>query len=106
MNRTAAFRISSVVTSTIPAHVFSTLEAFTEASGLSRSAAIRNALLHHAHKVSSLTTPPMQAPCNVSTNIKPDSLRREYEAHAKRCGITMSELVLRCLSAYIDRTKP
>ena len=102
MNHTAAFRTSSIVTSTIPAHVFSALEAFAEANGLSRSAAIRNALLNHAHKASSLTTPPMQAPCNVNTNIKPDSLRREYEAHAKRCGITVSELVLRCLSAYIE----
>lgn len=105
-------RTSSIVSSAISAHMFSKLEAFTEASGLSRSAVIRNALLHHAHKASSITVPAICIPrhsdypnmvvINVSTNIKPDSLRREYETRAASCRIPMSTLVLRCLSAYVE----
>lgn len=100
MNQFAKFRTSATVTSTVPASLFARIEEFAEDNNVSRSAVIRDSLLHHAHKAKSISAPPLVAPRDINAAIKPDSLRREYEAYANRYGISMSELVLRCLSAY------
>lgn len=73
------------------------------------SDAIRNALLAYAHKAETLTVPPeFKPPADynarvfISAVLSP-KLRDEYESHARRYRIPMSELVLRCLSAYVRR---
>lgn len=73
------------------------------------SGAIRNAMLAYAHKAETLTVPPeFKPPADydarvfISAIITPQ-LRDEYESHARRYRIPMSELVLRCLSAYVRR---
>lgn len=73
------------------------------------SGAIRNAMKLHAHKAERLTVPlDFKPPANysdrafISAVVAPD-LFLEYETLARRYRITMAELVLRCLSAYVDR---
>ena len=71
------------------------------------SGAIRNAMLKYAHKAGNITIPlEFKPPKNyadrvfISAIITTD-LRDEYESYARQYRIPMSELVLRCLSAYV-----
>jgi hypothetical protein len=73
------------------------------------SGAIRNAMLKYAHKATNLTVPlEFKPPADYADRafisaVVPPELFLEYEAHARRYRITMAELVLRCLSAYVSR---
>lgn len=73
------------------------------------SGAIRNAMLKYAHKATNLTVPLEFKPPADYTNrvfisaVITTDLRDEYEAHARKHRIPMSELILRCLSAYVSR---
>lgn len=75
------------------------------------SGAIRNAMLAYAHKAEKLTVPlEFKPPADytdrvfISAIIAPN-LRDEYESLARRYRIPMSELVLRCLCAYVSRQR-
>jgi hypothetical protein len=73
------------------------------------SGAIRNAMLKYAHKATNITIPlEFKPPADYTDRvflsaIITTDLRDEYEAHARKYRIPMSELVLRCLSAYVSR---
>ena len=75
----------------------------------SKSDAIREAMSVHAHKAKSLRVPlkfqpPKTYAGRLFLNVAVDAeAKQDYEILAKRYGIPVSELVLRCLSAYIDR---
>jgi hypothetical protein len=73
------------------------------------SGAIRNAMLKYAHKAERLTVPlDFKPPADysdrafISAVVSPE-LFLEYESLARKYRITMAELVLRCLSAYVER---
>ena len=115
MSKLSPFHLSSVVSCAVSSHFITILDAYAKANNVSRSAVIRNALLHFAHKAESIDVPPIciprhpahreLMPVDISTNVKPDSLRNEYKAHAEAANITMSVLTLRCLYAYIQPKK-
>ena len=75
----------------------------------SASDAIREAMSVHAHKAKSLRVPPeFQPPKTYAdrlflTVVVDAETKQDYEVLAKRYDIPMSELVLRCLSAYVLR---
>ena len=111
MRSFATFRLSPVVSFTASLHMRNELQRVAAANSSSLSEIVRLALLHYAHKAAPICVPdiyqprhpahPELAPTNISTAIKPDTLRREYEAHANQYRITMSELTLRCTYAYL-----
>jgi len=74
-----------------------------------KSDAIREAMSVHAHKAKSLRVPlkfqpPKTYAGRLFLNVAVDAeAKQDYEILAKRYDIPVSELVLRCLSAYIDR---
>jgi len=75
-----------------------------------RSTAIRDALSTYAHKANNLKVSDAYRPparfdqqVSISAVVKPEALRQKYESHAFTLGITMSELVLRCLCAYVGK---
>ena len=83
-----------------------------EALNCSTSDAMREAMSVHAYKAKSLRVPPKFQPPKTYAdrlflNVVVDAeAKQDYEILAKRYDIPVSELVLRCLSAYVDRTKP
>lgn len=62
----------------------------------------------YAHKAKTLRIPKeFQPPQNYADRVSlmavlSPVLRDEYEAHAREYGIPMSELILRCLSAWVE----
>jgi hypothetical protein len=76
-----------------------------------KSDAIREAMSVHAHKAKSLRVPPKFQPPKTYAdrlflNVAVDTeAKQDYEILAKRYDIPVSELVLRCLSAYVLRGK-
>lgn len=100
------FRMSPVVSCTISAPMNAALLTYDPTN---RSKTIRAALLNHAHKAKPIKVPAEFRPpkefnqqVSVSLILKPESLRQEYEQHAKNLNITMSELILRCVYAYLS----
>lgn len=100
------FRMSAVVSCTlsIPMHT-----ALLAADPKNKSKTIRAALLKYAHQTKAIKVPDEYRPPKdfgqqvaVSLSLKPESLRQEYEHHASIRGIPMSELILRCLYAYLS----
>lgn len=73
------------------------------------SGAIRNAMKMYAHKAETLTVPlDFKPPASysdrafISAVVSPE-LFTKYESLARKYRIPMSELILRCLSAYVGR---
>ena len=101
------FRMSAVVSCTLSASIHAALLAHDPKN---KSKTIRAALLKYAHQTKPIKVPDEYRPpknpyeqVSVSLVIKPESLRQEYEHHASIRGIPMSELILRCLYAYLVR---
>lgn len=103
------FRISAVVSTTLsrPLH-----DALLTADPKNKSKTIRLALLKYAHKAKTIKVPADLRPPKqfdqqvaVSLVIKPHSQREEYEHHASLAGIPLSELILRCVYAYMKENK-
>ncbi len=101
------FRMSAVVSCTLPTTMHTVLLA---ADPKNKSNTIRAALLKYAHKAKTIKVPHEYRPpknpyeqISVSLVLKPEALRQEYEHHASIHGIPMSELILRCLYAYLVR---
>lgn len=98
------FRMTYTLATTLPLHMRDAMIA----ANPKMSPTIRAALLKYAHKAKTIKVPDTHRPpaqfdqqTTVSAVVKPDSLRQEYEHHASIFGITMSELILRCLYAYL-----
>lgn len=103
------FRTSSVVSCTLsrPLH-----DALLTADLKNKSKTIRTALHKYAPKAKAIKVPDAYRPpaqfdqqVAVSLSLKPDSIRQEYAHRASILGITMSELILRCVYAYLQETK-
>jgi hypothetical protein len=69
---------------------------------------VRAALQTHYRKARSIQVPAAYRPTadyrdnsTIATPMKSEALRSRYEATAYNYGITMSELMLRCLTAYM-----
>lgn len=81
-----------------------------EALQCSTSDAMREAMSVHAHKAKSLRVPPeFQPPKTYADRLFINAevyvgAKQDYEILAKRYDIPVSELVLRCLSAYVLRS--
>ena len=111
MRTFSKFRLSSTVSCTTSSHMRSLLDAFVATHSTNNSRAVRLALLNYADKAGTISVPdiyqprhpahPELTPTTINLSIKPESLRNEYEAHAISYGITMSELVLRCMYAHL-----
>jgi hypothetical protein len=102
------FRLTSLIATVSSQQMREAIEALPAYCGA--SSAIREAMSVHAHKAKSLRTPPeFQPPKTYADRLFLNAVvdaeaKQDYEILAKRCGITMSELVLRCLSAYVLRS--
>ena len=101
------FRMSAVVSCTLSTTMHTALLA---ADPKNKSKTIRAALLKYAHQTKPIKVPDEYRPpkdprqqVSVSLVLKPESLRQEYEHHASIRGIPMSELILRCLYAYLKK---
>lgn len=105
-------RLSSQIATVSSQQMREAIEALPAYCGA--SSAIREAMSVHAHKAKSLRVPPkFQPPKTYADRLFLNAVvdaeaKQDYEILAKRYDIPVSELVLRCLSAYIDqhRTKP
>lgn len=102
----APFRMTSTVAVTLPLHVRDTMLA----ANPRLSPTIRAALSLYAHKARTIKVPDSYRPAtqfdqhtSISAVVKPETLRQEYEHHASSIGITMAELILRCLYAYLKK---
>jgi hypothetical protein len=103
------FRMSAVVSCTLSTTLHDALLAINPAN---KSKTIRAALLKYAHKAKAIKVPDAYRPpaqfnqqVAVSLSLKPDTLRQEYEHHASILGITQSELILRCVYAYVKEAE-
>ena len=82
-----------------------------EVLNCSKSDAIREAMSVHAYKAKSLHVPPkFQPPKTYADRLFINAVvdaetKQDYEILARRYGVPVSELVLRCLSAYVLRGK-
>jgi hypothetical protein len=101
------FRMSAVVSCTLSTSMHTALLA---ADPKNKSKTIRTALSMYAHAAKPIKVPDEYRPpkdfnqqVSVSLVLKPEALRQEYEHHASVRGIPMSELILRCLYAYLFR---
>ena len=121
MRTPATFRTSHAVSFTATLRLRDHLRVYATRHGLSPAEVVRNAIVKYAHEAAHLSVPPEYQPrhpdhlhqpesllVNISTTINSDGLRREYEAHAKDNGITISQLILRCVCAQmlVDSVSP
>lgn len=99
---------STIATATSPL-VRNTIASLKLRKGVSE--AIRAAMSKHAHQAKLLRIPEEFLPPKDYADrvfmlaIVPPVLRDEYEAYAKQYDIPMSELILRCLSAWLRHQK-
>lgn len=99
------FRLTSSIATVTSPLVRNTIASLKLRKGVSE--AIRAAMTKYAHQAKTLRVPQeYQPPKDYADRvfvlaIVPPVLRDEYEAYAKQYDIPMSELVLRCLSAWL-----
>jgi hypothetical protein len=101
------FRLTSLIATVSSPQMREAIEALH----CSTSDAIREAMSVHAHKAKSLRVPPKFQPPKTYADrlfinaIVDAAAKQDYETLAESYNIPMSELVLRCLSAYVLRGK-
>ena len=105
----SSFRVSSEMHTAISQRLFDELTDLTSRKQVrSRSTLMREALSIYAHKAHKIKIPDAYQPPQayhervpLTVLVKPDSLRQEYELHAYKHRLTVSELVMRCIYAYV-----
>lgn len=113
----STFRTTSVVAATISLPMRQHLDAYCSANRdtnrLTLSKLIRASLSEYARKVKTTKVPDEFRPpadyrnqSNISAVIKDPTERDQYEGFARHYGITMSELILRCLFCYVFPATP
>jgi hypothetical protein len=103
------FRLTSEIHTALSPRLFAELMQLTATRGpRSRPTIVREALAMYAHKAHKIKVPDAYQPPQayherraITIYIKPDSLRQEYEMHAYRNRLTTSELIMRCIYAYL-----
>lgn len=100
------FRMTNIIATTVSAQLRDHLKACTP--GWTTSRAIRTALDLHARTVRNYKVPDAYRPptryqdqINLSTTLREPGQRELYEGLARNYGITMSELILRCLCVFV-----
>lgn len=100
------FRMTNIVATTVSVQLRDTLKDRTP--GWTTSRAIRTALDQHSRSVRTYKVPEAYRPparyqdqINLSTTLTEPGLRELYDGLAHGYGITMSELILRCLCAFV-----
>lgn len=105
----SGFRMSNEMHTAISQRLLDELMQLTQTRQVrSRSTLIREALTVYAHKAHKIRVPADYQPPQayherlpLTVHIKPDSLRQEYETHAFKHRLTVSELLMRCIYAYV-----
>jgi hypothetical protein len=103
------FRLNSEIHTALSPLLFAELtQLVTNRGPRSRPTIVRQALAMYAHKAHKIKLPDAYQPPQayherkaITVYIKPDSLRNEYELHAYQNRLTTSELVMRCIYAYL-----